>query len=352
MTAVPPMPASLIQVDADWLTAALSIRYPHTVVTSAIHGSAVRATGTKLRLLLDYNDAGHAHRLPPTMWFKSGLEPHSDHVRTSHERESFFYGNVQPLGLLNAPDCYFAGTDDRGFSGQLIEDLLARSARFGSALKPVSPAVAARTLSMLARLHAHWWMAPELEQLGPPGGSLATDGIVLRLITPEAWERAMAAAAASALPSALHNVATVRAGMEALWAYDAASDARCMVHGDAHPGNMFFEQDDRPGFLDYQRVMQCDWAHDVNYFLVSTMSVADAEANERDLLDHYLRELAAHGGPALEREAAWYSYRRHTMYGLTWNAVPPGMQTAQVVDAVATRFNAAAARLDLPAIMR
>jgi hypothetical protein len=341
---VPLMPTSLEQVDEAWLTQALSIRFPGTVVTSAIAGSSIRATATKLRLLLEYNDAGHAHRLPPTMYFKTGLEPHSDYVRTSHAREGFFYEHIAPLKLLNCPSAYFTGTDENGFSGQLIEDLLQRNARFGSALEPVSVEIAGQTLEMLARLHAHWWRAPELEQLGAPGGSLATDGIVLRLLTPEAWDEAMARGVADAIPAELRDIARVRAGMEKLWALDRASDALCMVHGDAHPGNMFFEQDGKPGFLDYQRVMQCDWAHDVNYFMLSSMAVADSAAHEQDLLKRYLAAREALGVPAMSFDEAWLSYRRHTMYGLVWNVVIPGMQTLEVVEAISERFNAAAAR--------
>ena len=341
-----PMPASLQEVTDDWLTAALSQRYPGTVVASATPGKQVRATGTKLRLMLEYNDAGHAHRLPPTMWFKSGLEEHSDHVRTSHARESLFYREIEPLGLINAPHGYYAATDEAGYSAQLFEDLLARNARFGSAAHAVPVPVALQTLKMLARLHAYWWRAPELERLGPPGGSLATDGIVTRIMSDEAWNAALARQGA-VLPAEFQTGAAARAGMERLWQYDRTSDALCMVHGDAHPGNMFFEQDDRPGFLDYQRLMQCDWAHDVNYFLISSCDSDDMAAHERELLEQYLRAREALGVPPMDRDEAWLSYRRHTMYGLVWNVVPPVMQTEETCRIISRRFNAAAARHDV-----
>ncbi len=346
------LPRTLDQIDAAWMTAALAQRYPGTQVTSCIHASSIRATGTKLRLVLDYNDAGHAHRLPPTLWYKSGLEAHSDNIRDSHVRESLFYAEIAPLGLLNVPACYFTGTDESGISGQLIEDLLARNARFGSAMKPVAPDVAAQALAMLARLHAHRWMSPELERLGTPGGTLISDGIVLRLLTKEAWDQAMSAPAAACLPEGFRDIAAVRTGMQRLWDFDAQSSERCMVHGDAHAGNMFFEQDGRPGFLDFQRFMQCDWAHDVNYFLVSAMAADVAAAWEEELLDHYLRALEEAGGPALDRAAAWHRYRLHTMYGLIWNVVPPTMQSNETVSTIASRFNAAALRHDVVSLLR
>ncbi len=340
------MPASLDEVAADWLTAALSQRFPGTVVTAVAPGSQVRATGTKLRLMLDYNDAGHAHRLPPTMWFKSGLEEHSDHVRTSHARESLFYREIEPLGLLNAPRGYYAATDSAGYSAQLFEDLLARNVRFGAAVRPVPVPIATQTLAMLARLHAHWWRAPELERLGPPGGSLATDGIVTRIMSDQAWAQGVQRDGAQ-LPPELQTGAAARAGMKKLWALDRTSDALCMVHGDAHPGNMFFEQDGTPGFLDYQRLMQCDWAHDVNYFLIASCDAGDMAMHERTLVEEYLLAREALGVPVMDREEAWLSYRRHTMYGLVWNVVPPAMQTEETCAIIASRFNAAAARHDL-----
>jgi thiamine kinase-like enzyme len=208
----------------------------------------------------------------------------------------------------------------------------------------MSQDVAAQALEMLAQLHAHWWRAPELELLGPPGGSLSSDGIVLRLLTEEAWEDAMLRPSAADLPPRFRRVEEVRKEMERLWEADRNSCGLCMVHGDAHPGNLFFEQDGRPGFLDWQRLMQCDWAHDVNYLLVSSMEAGECAATERTLVEHYLQVREAKGVPPMNREEAWGSYRQHTVYGLVWNVVPPVMQPIEVVTEVAARFNVAARR--------
>lgn len=340
------IPRSLDEVTAAWLSQALGERFPGTEVISMTFGSEVRATGTKVRLLLDYNDAGHRHRLPATMWFKGGLEPHSDNIRTSHARETLFYDEIEPLNLINAPRGYFAGYQD-GYAAQLIEDLLQRNARFGSALRPLSAEQTRQGLVMLANLHAHWWMSPELERLGPPGGSLATDGIVLRILEPEAWSSGLGRPAGALLPESLRDLPRVRQAMQAQWALDMKSDMRCLVHGDPHPGNLFFEQDGTPGFLDWQRTMQCDWAHDVNYFTVASMDADECAATERDLLESYLMRLEQLGVPRLDRELAWRDYRQHTAYGLVWNVVPPVMQTEAVCAAEAWRFNAAAARHDI-----
>lgn len=346
------LPRSLEDVDAAWLSQALGSRYPGTVVRSVTFGTAIRATGTKLRMLMEYNEAGHHHRLPATLWFKGGYEAHSDHVRTSHARESLFYAEVEPLGLLNAPKCYFASVDEEsGFGVQLIEDLLARNASFGDARQPISLAAATDALTQLARLHAHRWNAPDLSRLGEVGGSLATDGIVLRIMRDGAWERSMAAPVAANLPPVFHTYEAAEAGMERLWALDRESQHRCMVHGDAHPGNLFFEHDGTPGFLDWQRFMQSDWAHDVSYFLIGSMDAEECAAHERDLVAHYLKALASFGVTSPSWDEAWLSYRRHAMYGLVWNVVPPTMQPAEVCEMEAQRFNAAVERLDTHAAL-
>lgn len=341
------LPRTLDEIDAAWLTQALTRTYPGVVVREVAFGRSVRATGTKLRIMLDYNEAGHRHRLPATMWFKGGYEAHSEHVRTSHARESLFYADIAPLGLVNAPKSYFAAVDpETGFGVQLIEDLLQRNAWFGDARTPFGAETARRALAQLARLHAHRWNSPELEALGPVGGSLASDGIVLRIMGDGAWETAMQAPASADIPAPLRTHAGATAGMQRLWALDRVSQARCMVHGDAHPGNLFFEQNGEPGFLDWQRFMQCDWAHDVAYFLIGGMDAEACAAAERDLVSFYLDALQQQGVDAPAWDEAWLSYRRHAMYGLVWNVVPPRMQPAEVCEVEARRFNAAVKRLD------
>jgi hypothetical protein len=77
------------------------------------------------------------------------------------------------------------------------------------------------------------------------------------------------------------------------------------------------------------------------------MSIEDCATHEQDLVRHYLASRTALGVPEMSWDEAWLSFRQHTMYGLIWNVVPPAMQTAEVCDAVAARFNAASQRHDV-----
>jgi hypothetical protein len=70
------IPLALGDLTAGWLSEALALTYPGAAVTSLTIGTVINGTAAKVRLLLDYNDAGHAAGLPPTMWFKGGFASH------------------------------------------------------------------------------------------------------------------------------------------------------------------------------------------------------------------------------------------------------------------------------------
>ncbi len=342
------IPTDRAGITPEWLSRALQTRYPGTEVTRADAGRTIHGSGTKVRLLLEYNDAGHAHRLPPTMWVKAGYEPHSDMIRNSYVGEKDFYRRVgRTGGLVNAPYCYYGGTDAAtGCTLLLLEDLLARNATFGLATKPLDVETVDRALAMMASYHAVWWGAPELDTFGAFGGSFVTDDIIFALIDSEGWEHWVRQPRGSEVPSSYHSRAAIRSTYERLWELERRS-VPCLLHGDPHLGNMFFETDGTPGFLDWQRVMQGEWAHDVAYFTISALEPAVCAAHERELLDRYLKrrtELGAHPPP--DPDQAFLAYRRQAAHGLVWVINPLTMQPEEVNTANARRFGAAVARLD------
>jgi hypothetical protein len=348
-----PIPADVAGITPEWLTAALATRYPGTEVTRADAGRTIHGSGTKIRLLLEYNDAGHAHRLPPTMWVKAGYEPHSDMIRNSYVGEKHFYRSVgRSGGLVNAPYCHFGGTDaGTGLTLLLLEDLLARNATFGLATSPLDVETVDQALAMMASYHAVWWGAPELDTLGAFGGSFVTDDIIFALIDSEGWEHWVRQPRGSEVPPAYHSRAAIRSVYERLWELERAGTTPCLLHGDPHLGNMFFEPDGTPGFLDWQRVMQGHWAHDVAYFMISALEPAICAAHERELLERYLRRrgqlIAARAEPTpAELSAAFLDYRRQAAHGLVWVINPLTMQPEVINTANARRFGAAVTRLD------
>ena len=57
------------------------------------------------------------------------------------------------------------------------------------------------------------------------------------------------------------------------------------MHGDAHPGNVYFRNGEA-GLLDWQAVRRGHPGRELAYTLVTSMTTADRQAHQRELLDH------------------------------------------------------------------
>jgi len=321
-------------ITPDWLTGLLQPRYPGTHVESVHRGRIIGGTATKVRLLLEYDAAGHAHRLPPTLWLKAGFEAHSDagSMQAIYAGEALFYRDIAPLFEPGPPHAYGVLLDPAtGQSYLLLEDLLALNARFGHATEPLAPAAAARVLEVLARLHARFWRSRELASFGwlQNGGALGIAGVHEATFTPPLWERCLALPRGRFLRGPLAERERLLAAMRRLLAHDIAN-AQCLVHGDAQPMNLYFAADGAPGLLDWQLPMWGHWAHDVTEFLVAALAVEDRRRCERELLAHYVDALRGQGVDELDAETAWQEYRRHTLYTIHWALCQPEWQPEEV----------------------
>ena len=101
-----------------------------------------------------------------------------------------------------------------------------------------------------------------------------------------------------------------------------------LIHGDSHLGN-FFVAGDRMGMLDWQAVQWAKGIRDVQYFLINSLREEVLAANERELIEHYVAELASHG-VTLPYEEAWAQYRAYSFQTLMTSVVSLG--TASMTD--------------------
>ncbi len=340
-------PGSVEDITAEWLTAVLAARYPGTVVQAVQPGTIIRGTATKVRLLLEYNEDGHRHRLPPTMWFKGGLESHSltDDMLIVYAGEAAFFNEVAATLEMDIPKAILAAIDpatNRSFL--LLDDLLARNASFGTALAPLTPASAAVLVEELAHLHAAYWMSPELKTMRwlAGGGSLLQSCEVL--LSRETWERCIRLPRGKFVSKPFRSFEKLREPVLRALRTDVGR-AHCFVHGDSHVGNTFTTPDGAAGFLDWQSTMHGFWAHDFSYFIVTSLSIEDRRHAERDLLDRYLTVLAQKG-IHLDPAEAWLEHRRHAMYSCSWAMCLPEWQREEICCAVAERAFAAVEDLE------
>ena len=318
------------------------------MVTQASHGTVINGTATKVRLLLDYNDSGHAHGLPPTLWYKGGLEAHSagEQMLSVYAAEASFYRDIAPLLSLTLPGCFFVETAADGRSAMLLEDMLGRNARFGHVTRPASPKLAANVLGQLAKLHGAFWGDPSLQDnaILAGGGARLAGFLDDYNLEPKNWARSLTLPRGALLQGALADRDYVTALVHRMLAEDQANGAS-LVHGDAHLGNVCILPGEQASYLDWQTIMFGHWAHDVAYFLTCALSIADRRAHERDLIKHYAAELRQAGG-VLDDAQAWHEYRRHALYAFCWFPCRPEWQPEAVIYANTERAVAAIADLD------
>lgn len=340
-----PLPAELDEVTPAWLTGALAVSFPGAVVRRVTTIQVQQCFATNVRLRLEYEATDRRARPPETVFLKAGFgrDLLSPVFASAYARETGFYRSIADLLVINRPACYFAASDESGRSVLLLEDLLARGATFGTPLAPMSPESAEAGLRQLAHLHAFWWESPELGRLAPYPGGLRP--VVLRLFSGESWRRSIDRPSARWIPGRLRDAGAMRAAVEAAWEHNGRRP-HCLLHGDPHVGNMFFDRDGDIGFIDWQAASRGSWAYDVTRFLVSGLDVADRRVHERTLLAGYLDALASLGVAPPAWDAAWLEYRRNTVHGLRWVASPPGSYSEEYIGTYLRRFGTAVDDLD------
>ena len=341
------IPTDLQGFDAPWVTQALTTALPGVDVIRVERDAITHGTATRARLRLEYRRG--APPGPDSLWLKTGCEPHAAYLAEigTYASEVNFYAQLRDLVSVRTPKCYFAAFD--AHTPQfvlLLEDLQASGVRWGtpgtSSLGDVRAA-----LDTFARLHARWWEDAGLNRF-PWLQSTAVGGVAdhyrrrdVALLT-----RALARPRARELPTSLHDADELVRAFRAVLDLSATPPV-CVVHGDAHVGNVFFDPDGTPGLLDWQGTKRARWAYDIAQFVISALSIEERRAQERDLLRHYLGHLEALGVTSPSWDAAWLDYQRHTIYPLVGWLCTEGYQPESVAAANVAQFGAAAADFDL-----
>lgn len=333
-------------VTAEWLTVAMSSSRPGVRVTSLEVRDILWGTGTKMMVRVTYNEAGLAAGLPMDLCIKAGLADHRELVKFCFQTEARFFAELAPMLPIGLPRVLFAADDDE--QGIVVmEDLRSAGAHLCRVQEPLDEAQAAAFLRDLAALHARWWGSPDLADDGPLGWLMRHDPLPDAAwgafgrgqLEPEVWAHYMGLPRALAVPAACRDRATMHAALQSLRRFGSEGPV-CVIHGDAHLGNMYLDGAGRPGFLDWQTTRRGHWAQDVAYFLISALDPIDRRAWEAGLITGYLAALAEYGVPDVpDEQIAWTAIRAHIVYGLFyWMVNPVEWQAEANNAAVAPRF--------------
>jgi hypothetical protein len=338
------------EITAGWLTRALAPTCPGVEVESLEVKDVILGTSTKIRVALQCNEAGRAQGVPETLIVKGGFEAHSVHLGFMYAAEMRFYRDLLPRLPMNAPRCWFAGSDAQSHQSIVVmEDLVPRGVRFCRVQQPHTYAQTEAFLEAMARWHAAWWDHPALAdegELGWVGQTFDEFGWMYanRYLQPEVWEHWMQQPRGQAVAAPLRDRERMHEALRALHA-SRASATMTLVHGDTHPGNLYLEPDGRPGFLDAQ-MRRSPWVQDVAYHITASLDLLDRPKWEEPLLAHYLQCLAREGvrnPPPFAQ--AWDAYRNELVYGLFIFLInETAFQTEATNTAYAARFGAAVAQ--------
>jgi hypothetical protein len=350
------LPLVPADVTSQWLSEALRESAPGVVVNRLEVTDILWGTGTKMMVTVAYDDAGRAAGLPERLCIKAGLAEHRELVKFCYQTEARFFAEIAPQLEIGLPRCFFAAANaDQGVV--IMEDLRPGGARICTVQQPLDRDEAAAFLDDLAALHARWWNSAALNDDGELGWLMRHDPLPDEAwgdfgrgqLEPETWAHYMKLPRSLGIPRICRDRETMLAALQHLRRF-APDGPTCVIHGDAHLGNMYLTDEGRPGFLDWQTARRGHWAQDVAYFYVSALDPLDRRAWERDLITGYLAALARHGAQGIpDLESAWRAIRAHIVYGLFyWMVNPVEWQAEENNAAVAPRFGWAAVDLHAP----
>ena len=278
---------------------------------SVIGGDA--GTSSRARLALTGNG------VPESVFVKMPAETAATRLMGELGRladtETRFYKQLSPE-LTGVPKSYGSAFDPlTGRFALVLEDLAVDECEFPDTLHPLGKDQADLIVELLARLHATFWGRA-------PGWAYTASADSASLLTgPLMKTSARRIAARTDIP-----VEKGRFIDENYRAVARLIDAppHTVMHGDAHPGNVYF-RNGAAGLLDWQAVRRGHPSRELAYTLITSMTTADRQASERELLDEYRRVLAGVGGPELGRDELWDRYRQGALYAYVAPLITAGM---------------------------
>lgn len=330
------LPRRVRDIDAAVLTKVMGTTVRSVRVLGSDAGTSARA-----RLVLT------GKNVPDSVFVKLAAETAATRLmgelgRLGHT-EVRFYRQLAPQ-IVGAPYAYGAVFDP--WTGRylvVLEDLPAESCEFPDTLHPLSPDQASLIVELLADLHATFWERLPRDGRGPLGWLYTASGDVTSLLTGSLMHASIKRLAErTEIP--LEKGRFIADNYRAVAALiDTAPHT--VMHGDAHPGNMYFHGG-KAGLLDWQAVRRGHPSRELAYTLITSLTPEDRRATQRELLDDYRRALAAAGGPELDRDELWLRFRQAALYAYVAPLITAGMGGMQVENIAMEGLRRGVAALD------
>lgn len=335
--AIPVDPEALLAADTEWLTRAFRAYgaiAPDNKVTRIVHAEPFHAgnSGDKLVLAIEYAHPDPALHEDLFVKFSRCLhDPFRDRRKGELEAEVHLADlSRHPAFPVAVPKAYFAGYEADNGNGVLITQRL----HFGEGrLEPLRPKnmdhlvanapeyyrATATALAKLAAAHKSGRLSPEVERLFPFAPALAEAELPLQWNAEQVGEKAQRIAEFIAGAPQLFPANATTPEFLARFVEDAAQFHRhdaeirrflfanpnmvALAHWNTHIDNAWFWRDGAgvllAGLLDWGMCRQMNLAMAL-WGGLSGGNQAFWNGPADAVIDHFLAELAAHGGPAID----------------------------------------------------
>lgn len=316
------MPPSYESITAEWLTDVLGKVVPGAQVIAHELGPRDDGTSNRRRIELRWNAAGEAAGLPRSVFCKGTQSLESRYMLGMNEgvqAEVNFYTRVRPaLGVI-APDALYARYDAQTLNSIIVMRDLRGEVEFCSMETDLSKDQVKSQLRLLATTHGRYYESPELETTLAPFSKWETFFTITAVDAgfAEACIRGFTQAAAVIPPRLFAREPAVWPATLACVARHAELP-RMFTHNDLHLKNWFIRPDGEMGVNDWQNCCKGNWSRDLAYCLSTGTVPEKRRAWEQELLQYYLDELYARGGPRLDFADAFRLYRQQLFAALAW----------------------------------
>ncbi|MGE4606255.1 MAG: phosphotransferase [Myxococcota bacterium] len=266
--------------------------------------------------------------------------------------EVSFYRHIRATVPIKSPQVYFCDGNSKNYV-MLLEDLTDKGCSFRDLASKCSFEEAKSVVTTLAQLHARFWQSARFDTDLAWVNHFETNrdfrllNLVRQLSVPISYKKfghVLPRSIREVIPHLMNNYHL----LERQWAHEP----RTLIHGDAHLGNMYF-QDGRVGLLDWQVNQRGQGMRDISYFLINSMNEGLRLEHQEQLIRHYLATLNDLG-VSLEFDTAWRQYRLQSVYAWIAGIVtaPSNFQEERVVVSGLTRASKAIVDLDAIELIR
>jgi hypothetical protein len=297
-------------LDPAWLSLALGQNFPGVDVASVQVETVIARISTTALFRIEC--AGEPPEgLPLDLCLKGYFDRPEPGPIGAPEAE--FYRDIAPRTGIRTLHSVYADIDPVTKHGLVIsEDIRGRGSKFVDPLSHYSADQTAASLDQYATLHGRTWNALALDEtswLRPHLTSpLQTRGF-------DVIQGNFTGPIGAGVPEQVRDAQRLVDAFRALPEIGNRAGSTCLIHGDAHVGNLILDASGRPGIVDWQGVQEGPWYIDVGYHIATTLSSEERRANEDALLARYLDRLRRETGQAISPDEARRGFCCGIVYG-------------------------------------